>query len=64
MGYGVDLEHKRFLILQGEVESISLMKPKGTATEDGLLEYLQVIFTITLGYNRYFQVYSPNLTDD
>jgi len=26
---GIDLEHNRFLILQGEVEQISLMKPKG-----------------------------------
>ena len=28
---GVDLDHKRFLILQGEVESIAQMKPKGTS---------------------------------
>ena len=42
--YGVDLDHKRFLILQGEVESISLMKPKGSnENEDGLLEYLEDI---------------------
>ena len=42
--FGVDLDHKRFLILQGEVESISLMKPKGgTEHEDGLLEYLEDI---------------------
>ncbi|CAE8733255.1 unnamed protein product, partial [Polarella glacialis] len=27
---GVDLEHNRFLILQGEVEQISLMKPKAS----------------------------------
>ena len=48
--YGVDLDHKRFLILQGEVESISLMKPKGsTEHEDGLLEYLEdIIGTNTL----------------
>ena len=25
---GIDLDHNRFLILQGEVEQISLMKPK------------------------------------
>lgn len=25
---GIDLDHKRFLILQGEVESIAQMKPK------------------------------------
>lgn len=41
---GIDLDHKRFLILQGEVESIALMKPKGaTEHEDGLLEYLEDI---------------------
>jgi structural maintenance of chromosome 4 len=42
-GYGIDLDHKRFLILQGEVESIALMKPKGVGDEDGLLEYLEDI---------------------
>jgi structural maintenance of chromosome 4 len=49
-GYGVDLDHKRFLILQGEVESIALMKPKGQGEhEDGLLEYLEdIIGTATL----------------
>ncbi|KAG4100619.1 hypothetical protein H8356DRAFT_934797 [Neocallimastix lanati (nom. inval.)] len=41
---GVDLEHKRFLILQGEVESIAQMKPKASNEhEDGLLEYLEDI---------------------
>ncbi|KAJ3016893.1 hypothetical protein HKX48_003806 [Thoreauomyces humboldtii] len=41
---GVDLDHKRFLILQGEVESIALMKPKAqNEHEDGLLEYLEDI---------------------
>ena len=39
---GIDLDHKRFLILQGEVESISQMKPKGD-NDDGLLEYLEDI---------------------
>ncbi|RNC45553.1 putative structural maintenance of chromosome protein 4 [Trypanosoma cruzi] len=38
---GVDLEHNRFLILQGEVEQIALMKPKSEREgEEGLLEYL------------------------
>ncbi|CCW70352.1 unnamed protein product [Phytomonas sp. Hart1] len=38
---GVDLEHNRFLILQGEVEQIALMKPKAEKDgEEGLLEYL------------------------
>ncbi|KAF7321342.1 SMC hinge domain-containing protein [Mycena kentingensis (nom. inval.)] len=47
---GIDLDHKRFLILQGEVESIAQMKPKGsTEHEDGLLEYLEDIIGTT-GY--------------
>ncbi|KAL0090798.1 hypothetical protein J3Q64DRAFT_1631009 [Phycomyces blakesleeanus] len=41
---GIDLDHKRFLILQGEVESIALMKPKAKDEhDDGLLEYLEDI---------------------
>ena len=47
---GVDLDHKRFLILQGEVESIAQMKPKApNEHEDGLLEYLEDI----VGTSRY-----------
>ncbi|KAH7821808.1 Structural maintenance of chromosomes 4, SMC4 [Monocercomonoides exilis] len=48
--YGLDINHNRFLILQGEVESISLMKPKGaTDKETGLLEYIEeIIGTNTL----------------
>ncbi|KAF9237097.1 RecF/RecN/SMC [Melanogaster broomeanus] len=43
-GRGIDLDHKRFLILQGEVESIAQMKPKAqNEHEDGLLEYLEDI---------------------
>ncbi len=43
-GRGIDLDHKRFLILQGEVESIAQMPPKGkTEHEEGLLEYLEDI---------------------
>lgn len=43
-GKGIDLDHNRFLILQGEVESIALMKPKAqNEHEDGLLEYLEDI---------------------
>ena len=35
----IDLDHNRFLILQGEVESISMMKPKAqNENEEGLLE--------------------------
>jgi structural maintenance of chromosome 4 len=45
--HGIDLKHNRFLILQGEVEQISMMKPKavrnaaGNITDPGLLEYLE-----------------------
>ncbi|CUM64798.1 uncharacterized protein PRCAT00002410001 [Priceomyces carsonii] len=44
MRKGVDLHHKRFLILQGEVESIAQMKAKAEReNDDGLLEYLEDI---------------------
>eukprot|EP01022_Parablepharisma_sp_SALTPOND_P001113 TRINITY_DN1055_c0_g5_i1.p1 TRINITY_DN1055_c0_g5~~TRINITY_DN1055_c0_g5_i1.p1 ORF type:complete len:878 (+),score=153.99 TRINITY_DN1055_c0_g5_i1:5959-8592(+) len=47
---GIDLEYNRFLLLQGEVESISMMKPKGTnPNEIGLLEYLEDV----IGTDRY-----------
>ncbi|KAL7751781.1 Structural maintenance of chromosomes protein 4 [Sorochytrium milnesiophthora] len=47
---GIDLDHKRFLILQGEVESISQMKPKAANEhEEGLLEYLEDI----IGTSKY-----------
>ena len=47
---GVDLDHKRFLILQGEVESIAQMKPKAVNEhDDGLLEYLEDI----IGTSKY-----------
>ena len=47
--HGIDLEHNRFLILQGEVEQISLMKPIAqNENEVGLLEYLEDI----IGSNR------------
>lgn len=43
-GRGIDLDHKRFLILQGEVESIAQMKAKAEGDhDDGLLEYLEDI---------------------
>ncbi|KAK7470998.1 Structural maintenance of chromosomes protein 4 [Stygiomarasmius scandens] len=48
-GRGIDLDHKRFLILQGEVESIAQMKPKGTEHDEGLLEYLEDI----IGTSKY-----------
>lgn len=51
-GHGIDLDHNRFLILQGEVESIAMMKPTGkTDNECGLLEYLEDI----IGTARYKQ---------
>ena len=42
---GIDLEHNRFLILQGEVELIAMMPPKAKneGDNDGLLEYLEDI---------------------
>jgi len=40
---GIDLDNNRFLILQGEVEQIAMMKPKGKGQEVGLLEYLEEI---------------------
>ncbi|KAI8084576.1 RecF/RecN/SMC [Halteromyces radiatus] len=49
-GRGIDLDHKRFLILQGEVESIALMKAKAKDEhDDGLLEYLEDI----IGTSKY-----------
>eukprot|EP00850_Spirogloea_muscicola_P019252 SM000187S03869 [mRNA] locus=s187:16737:24665:- [translate_table: standard] len=49
---GIDLDHNRFLILQGEVEQIAMMKPKGADKQDeGLLEYLEDI----IGSNRYIE---------
>jgi structural maintenance of chromosome 4 len=49
---GIDLDNNRFLILQGEVEQISLMKPKGAADgEEGLLEYLEDI----IGTSKYVE---------
>jgi structural maintenance of chromosome 4 len=48
--HGIDLLHNRFLILQGEVESIAMMKAKAQSpNETGLLEYLEDI----IGTERY-----------
>ena len=49
-GKGIDLDHNRFLILQGEVESISLMKPKALTEHDtGMLEFLEdIVGKVTL----------------
>ncbi|KAJ9516738.1 hypothetical protein QJQ45_027143, partial [Haematococcus lacustris] len=49
-GLGIDLDNNRFLILQGEVEQISMMKPKAEDKNDtGLLEYLEDI----IGTDKY-----------
>eukprot|EP00794_Sanderia_malayensis_P011502 gene11502-12697_t len=41
---GIDLDHNRFLILQGEVEQISMMRPKAeNENDEGMLEYLEDI---------------------
>merc|ERR1712008_599434 len=41
---GIDLDHNRFLILQGEVEMIAMMKPIGQNENDtGMLEFLEDI---------------------
>ncbi|KAI9915994.1 hypothetical protein PsorP6_007524 [Peronosclerospora sorghi] len=50
---GIDLDNNRFLILQGEVEQIAMMKSKGVegTNEDGLLEYLEDI----IGSNVYVE---------
>ncbi|XP_004933572.1 structural maintenance of chromosomes protein 4 [Bombyx mori] len=48
--HNIDLDHNRFLILQGEVEQIAMMKPKAlTEHESGMLEYLEDI----IGTSRY-----------
>ncbi|CAI7721045.1 structural maintenance of chromosomes protein 4, putative [Plasmodium vivax] len=56
---GIDLNNNRFLILQGEVEQISQMSPKGTKNEEGLLEYLEDI----IGTNSYKEAISKSLEE-
>lgn len=49
---GIDLDNNRFLILQGEVEMISMMPPKGkNENDEGLLEYLEDI----IGSSKYVE---------
>ncbi|KAF0686286.1 Aste57867_21892 [Aphanomyces stellatus] len=49
---GIDLDNNRFLILQGEVEQIAMMKSKAENPHDeGLLEYLEDI----IGSNKYVE---------
>lgn len=60
---GIDLDHKRFLILQGEVESIAQMKPKAeNENDDGLLEYLEDIVG-TSAYKKAIQESSEKLEE-
>lgn len=55
---GIDVDHKRFLILQGEVESIAQMKPKAEMDgDDGLLEYLEDI----IGTSEYKRVLNESI---
>ncbi|ANB14397.1 condensin subunit SMC4 [Sugiyamaella lignohabitans] len=57
---GIDLDHKRFLILQGEVESIAQMKPKAdNDNDDGLLEYLEDI----IGTSQYKKAIEESLAE-
>lgn len=54
---GIDLDHKRFLILQGEVEQIAQMKAKAEKeNDDGLLEYLEDI----IGTSKYKTLIEEN----
>ncbi|KXJ26205.1 Structural maintenance of chromosomes protein 4 [Exaiptasia diaphana] len=47
---GIDMYHNRFLIFQGELDQIAMMKPKAVSEhEDGMLEYLEDI----IGSNKY-----------
>lgn len=56
---GIDLDHKRFLILQGEVEQIAQMKAKAEKeNDDGLLEYLEDI----IGTSKYKSLIEENTT--
>eukprot|EP00917_Polyrhabdina_sp_WS-2016_P002072 GHVP01004437.1.p1 GENE.GHVP01004437.1~~GHVP01004437.1.p1 ORF type:complete len:1062 (-),score=301.54 GHVP01004437.1:97-3282(-) len=48
---GFNANSNRYLILQGEVEQIAQLKPKGDGNEEGFLEYLESIF----GTNRFIE---------
>uniref|UniRef100_A0A1B0FFV3 Structural maintenance of chromosomes protein n=1 Tax=Glossina morsitans morsitans TaxID=37546 RepID=A0A1B0FFV3_GLOMM len=50
--HNINLNDNHFIALQGELETIALMKPKGkTKTERGMLEYLERI----IGTDRYIE---------
>jgi structural maintenance of chromosome 4 len=45
--HGIDLDYNGFLILQGEVEQIAMMKPKApNEHESGMVEFLEDIIGI------------------
>ena len=55
---GIDLDHIRFLILQGEVEQMALMKPKGlTENDGGMLELLEDIIGTSRFKTLFVQLY-------
>eukprot|EP00915_Cephaloidophora_sp_WS-2016_P006877 GHVH01009274.1.p1 GENE.GHVH01009274.1~~GHVH01009274.1.p1 ORF type:complete len:1045 (+),score=248.04 GHVH01009274.1:63-3137(+) len=62
MSHGIDLEHNRFLILQGEVEQVSLLRPigrrndKGELVDAGLLEFLEDV----IGSSRFVEAISAS----
>ena len=62
---GIDLDHNRFLILQGEVEQIAMMKPIGQNENDtGMLEFLEDIVgssRFKVGLLKYFDMSYYNL---
>ena len=62
---GIDLDHNRFLILQGEVEQIAMMKPIGQNENDtGMLEFLEDIVgssRFKVGLLKYFDLSYYNL---
>lgn len=56
---GVELDNNRFLILQGEVEQIAIMKPKAqTPHETGILEYLEDL----IGSDKYVEAIEDHFT--
>lgn len=59
----IDLDHNRFLILQGEIEQIAMMKPKGTTSDDtGILEFLEDITGSSMFMRIYVHIYIHNYT--
>uniref|UniRef100_A0A0N4ZLJ8 Structural maintenance of chromosomes protein n=1 Tax=Parastrongyloides trichosuri TaxID=131310 RepID=A0A0N4ZLJ8_PARTI len=56
---GLGLDHDRFLILQGEIENISLLKPKAEKEdEDGMLEFLDDIIGTSIYKNSINEINS------